>query len=114
MIAELRLQAARPVALPRLLPLRGVRHLGRVEMVEGHVPAVAAGAAETPRAQDAGQSEVVVPLQRDYGTYVVSIEPMPTNALLMFCASVCIATTAAKATSARIKAYSTRPWPASS
>src|SRR5436309_7516139 len=40
--------------------------------------------------------------------------PMPVNALLMSLARVCIATTAAKATRARINAYSTRPCPASS
>src|SRR5579859_6937801 len=39
---------------------------------------------------------------------------MPVKALLISFASVCIARTAAKAIRARIKAYSTRPCPASS
>src|SRR5438093_11286557 len=51
-IAEVRLQAARPVALPRLLPLGRLLNLGCGQVVERHVLAVAAGAAKAPGAED--------------------------------------------------------------
>src|SRR3989442_6855671 len=49
----MRLQPARPVALPCLLPLGRLLHLGRGEMVERHVFAVTAGAAEAAGAHGA-------------------------------------------------------------
>src|SRR5213592_4400411 len=51
-ITELRLQPARPVALPRLLPLVRLHHVRRLEMIERHVLPIA-GAAEAPRAEHA-------------------------------------------------------------
>src|SRR5262249_59925411 len=49
----MRLQPAGPVALARLLPLRRLLHLGRRQMIEGEVLAIA-GAAEAAGAQHAG------------------------------------------------------------
>src|ERR1700675_5116562 len=58
MIAEMRLQAARPVADPRLFPRGGLLHLRRGEVIERHVLPVAAGAPEAAGAQDArGRAE---------------------------------------------------------
>src|SRR5213594_316798 len=54
MIAEMRLQAARPLALPRRLPLRRLLHRGRGEVVERDVLPAAAGAPEAASAQHAG------------------------------------------------------------
>src|SRR5258706_10606095 len=53
-IAEMRLEAARPFTLPRDLPLRGFLNLRRGEVVERDVLPVAARAAEAARAEDAG------------------------------------------------------------
>src|SRR5262249_21607257 len=67
-IAELRLQAARPLAGARLLPLRGLDALRPRQRIEGDVLATAARAAEAPRAQHArhggerGNVLLVVPL----------------------------------------------------
>src|SRR6266498_2254744 len=53
MIAEMWLQAARPVADPRRFPRAGLLHLRHGEVIERHVLPVAAGAAEAAGAQDA-------------------------------------------------------------
>src|SRR5262245_36166864 len=52
-IAKVWLQSAGPVALARLLPLRRLLHVGRRQMIEGDVLAVA-GAAEAASAEHAG------------------------------------------------------------
>src|SRR5215831_618017 len=52
-IAKVWLQPAGPVALARLLPLRRLLHVGRRQMIEGDVLAVA-GAAEAAGAEHAG------------------------------------------------------------
>src|SRR6266436_7213470 len=68
MIPEVRLEPARPLALSRLLPLRRLHHVGIRQVVEGHVFAVSAGAAEASSAEDArhgaegGDVLLVVPL----------------------------------------------------
>ena len=54
MVAEPRLEPARPVARACLLPLRRFDHRGAGQVIQGHVLAVAAGAAEASRAEHAG------------------------------------------------------------
>jgi len=53
MITEMRLQAARPVADPRLFPRGLLLHLRHGEVIERYVLPVAVGAPETAGAQDA-------------------------------------------------------------
>src|SRR5215467_5978064 len=66
-VAEMRLEPAGPVALTRLLPLGRLLHVGRRQVIEGDVLAVA-GAAEPPGAEHAGHGRerrdvlLVVPL----------------------------------------------------
>src|SRR5215467_6429313 len=52
-IAEVRLEAARPVTLARRLPLRRLDHIRSGQMVERHVLPVATRAAEAARAEHA-------------------------------------------------------------
>src|SRR5438477_1424109 len=68
MIAEMRLETARPFTLPRGLPLGGLLHGRRGEMVERDVLPVVAVAAESTRPEDPrnggerGDVLLVVPL----------------------------------------------------
>src|SRR5262245_61478286 len=90
MVAKVRLQPARPVALARLLPLGGLLHLGSGEMIERHVLAVAARAPEAARGEDAGNGAegrdvlLVVPLVElglEFGGDVHRVQQEPAGLL---------------------------------